>query len=281
MSSTPTPTSPPNGAPSARGWAPASSGPPPPRSTTLARRRALPPADAVRPHDEHAAALLEHVRRLEGAEGAAATAYQAAAGWGEALRADRTYVADYLRRHGELPPPDTGPLGDHPRTLEQLYVNAWRCGFWMDIARADLAAYVTTAKRLRESLDVHADALRDRIREEWETARDAKDRRALDRGWDIADEWLAARRLFVWVDNPTADYRPPQGRTFPAELAHLEWEADGAVTGKHRPEVPLEVLQMADAPRPADAPAGLPPRGTGVVGDVVLTPRRSIFNRKR
>ena len=231
-------------------------GPPAPPASKVTRRRILPPADAIRPHDGHTASMLDHVSTVEGAEMAAAMAWSAACSYAEALKEDRQYVRDYVQRHGELPDPSQGPLAQHPRKVEQLYAQAWRLHTWIEIAREDLISHLQKDHTLRKALDTQTDNIRDQIRDLWIWARDNKNRRALDDGYMLCDAWLVTNRLHTWAAHPAMDYQSPLGpRTFPAELGYLEWEADGAVNGKYRPEVPGDALRLPGAPPPATANA--------------------------
>lgn len=239
-------------------WQPTTPTPPIPKALTLARRVILPPSDAIRKHDAKVADWIDAIRKLEGMEYKAATDYAAASSWTEAIRQDREWLAGFVRAHHRLPGTMQGPLGNHHRTIEDAYITALRHSAWVDICRADLANHLRTDHKLQDTLSDACDEVQDQIQAKWTTARDQKDRRALDDGLDLCKEWLALRRLCVWAINPDRDYKPPYGTAWPDHLSTLKWEAEGAITGTPAVEVPDAYRKYPDAPRPVDAPRGLP-----------------------
>jgi hypothetical protein len=262
-----TTTTAPTSTPPAPGWPPhqTPAPPPPPGLAVSSHGTRLPPPDLVRPHDPDLARLIEAVAAADGASFQAADTWERAAGYREALAEDRGYVLEHLDATGEIPDPHRGPLAAAPRRAHHAYVAAMRAEVAAAWAHGRVVAHARAADEVRSELDQRTDELRDEVARLLTEARDRGDRRAYDDAMDVVDRWRPLAALWHWLGTPERPYVAPRGRALPAELEYLEWEADGAITGQHRPEVPGEALRLPGAPPPADQ------EGPG---------RRGIFGRR-
>jgi hypothetical protein len=222
-----------------------------PALTTARPRQQIPPGEAFATLDPVLADLLarSHQARHDGVR--AAFEWDISRRGVTARQEDADYVRAALDEHGVMPDDDLGPLPDWPAHVHQLYVASWRSEIYADWLAEQARRRATSNRDVVDQLDRETDQLRDQMTAALTKARDDRNHAAYDAAMnDIAPRWLALRRLWAWVTNPTTAYQPPAQRTFPGELELLEYEAATAL-GQKRIGVPIEALQRPGAP-PSD-----------------------------